>query len=1550
MRNTPTLISFFWLRHWLGVWLFLFSPPICEAASRNFSNTFFLPLAETAQEQDLKKAAHADSLRRLAYADKDIGAYEQALSKLEKAIPLYQSISYFRQLVECMSLQGKIYYKTDRLDFAMAKYERAIRILQDNNVEDPELEADCRYNYGYVLYLADRYNQAIEAFDAAKNLYEKIRSPKMAAACLKLKAHCYYDQEKYDFAAVVFGQAEERYQTISDDSTRGVCTYYLGLSYFGREQYQRSIQPFSEAMDLLDPRRPRSNPAIYADCLKFIASAHFKQEQYMPALQAYRQVRPLFRALEAWPDEAFCLMRIGNCYFVQPDYARAAAYFDSARVVYRRAESKDAKENEAVCAVNAGNALFNLGQYEEAVSRYLVAAPIDSVLGLQEHEAKVRQYLGDALANLGQYEKAHAEYMRAAALYAKLDNRLDLAKCYEGIADGYFSRELYNEALDYYARALNYFPFDNASASSRAWCFYRQARTLHLLEQCGQALLSYEQAEALYRSLENSSRTGESLYYAGDCHLALKQYGQARQKYDAALAALQTTGEAEKIGLAYRKLGNYYSDLNHSDEAIQNYESALSFYRQTDDLSGTAHCIFNLAKLLIEKNEFEKAKANYLEAQRLYQQAGDSAGVAGCNFGLGRQTFQQERYQEAQGYYETARQIYHALNDHSNEALCLLNLGSASFNLKDFRRALTLYLQSDSLFRRLDDNENTADCQIRITKTYLRFNPPELEKALSSANAALNRYRSISDPAGIANALVQIGGINLLRLEFASAKANFEEALAKYGSLPESLEKADCEVRLAKAEAGLGNYGEALKWLDKAQEIILKYDDKEALANYWFARGTVLYSTLRYEEALQNYANALTGYQKAKLDDAEADCRIQIANVYYDINQPDSAAYHYRNALSLTEKSGNEETQATSLMLLGNIYYDKKQYQEAKSYYDRALKMGMDQADYVLEISCRINLGNIKIQAQQIEPAAADYQQALDLARQHNFPIGEVIGYGNLASVYEKQAKYPQALDYLSRAETICQRYYFKRELRLVYTNKGVVLEKLERLNEATDAYIAAIKIIDQIGTGLRREHLLRSFFQDYAELYNHLILLLYQQNRLGEVMLYAEKMKSPESLQIFQEVIERSGNPALIAYFNEQAKNIMEARRRLERTAKLEMSDNTELWHETAKTIEGSFARIVQEAAKYGVNLEDIYRVGHFKNERIADDQAYVLYYPTAEALLIVVMTREGHRGIAVKIAQKELYAHIEAYRNEINRAIGNIRQTQRLPEIIDWNDPSLTPLLREAQALYDNLIAPIEPQIARKKAVTIVPSGTIYYLPVHALAKKRGDGDYEFVLERWRVSYLLAFRFGFAQPSFKPLPKENIFVFANSLGDLTEAEKAADEILNFVSSAQVFVRDQASEEQYKKLRQQYAILVLLNHCRLDPSNPQQTYIQLAGSSKDDGRLYFNEVQSYRCPSLELAILTACETAIGGNHNGAEILNMASAYSLAGARSIIATLWAIPEYSTKELMVHFYREFFEKQQSPLEALHQAQLSLMKDPRFKHPLFWGAFTFTGDLR
>ncbi|MDZ7311430.1 MAG: tetratricopeptide repeat protein [candidate division KSB1 bacterium] len=1475
-----------------------------------------------------------------------MGAYEQALSKLDLALALYQSIRYIRQAVDCMRLQGYIFSKIDRLDLALAKYEQAINLLRDNNIVDPKLEADCRYRYGYVLYRAEKYTQAIDALSAAQNLYETIRVPEMAASCLKLKAHCYYDQEQYDLASVVFAQAREQFKTLRDDSTKGICAYYLGRCYYWQENYETSIPYFSEAMAALAPAGSHANMTIYADCLRFLATIHFAQEHYAQALQEYLRARSFFQTLGAWPEQAQCLMKIGNCYFKQQNYERAAAYFDSAAAAYRQIDSG---ENEAACAVNASHALFNLGQYREAASRYRLAAQIDSALALHAAEAKARQSLGDALTNLLHYDAANAEYLRAVSLYSQLDQRTDLAQCYKDMANNYFDQKFYHDALDHYNRALNYFPLTSETALSRAWCLYRKARSLHLLEQYSQALLSYEQAEASYRATGDFPKTGESLNYAGDCHLALRQYSQARQKYEAALAIFLEVKDQEKICSAYRRLGRYYQLLNHPAEALQNYQNALSACRQTDHPYNVALCLHNIAELHAERNDFDKAQVNYREAQKLYQQARDSSGVAGCNFGLGQLAFNRKNYPEAQNYLEAARNIYHHLSEHSNEAVCLRYLGSISFNREDFRRALAFYMQSDSLFRHLHDPENIANCQIKIAKTYLRFTPPEVEKAFARNREALNLYRSINHPAGVAEALMQIGDLYLLRFDFTSARAYFEEALAQYGTLPESVDKADCEIHLAKAEAGLGNDEEAMRWLDKAHEFLVRYNDKEALANYWDARATVLYAMLRYEEALKADSIAISGYRQTGQIDAEADCRIQIANIYYDLNQPDSAADYYHGALRLAKKSGNEALQATCLLLLGNVSYDKEQYPEAQQYYEQAWSSAQGRSDYILQASCRINLGNLKIKAQQIEAAEQDYRQALELSQQHNYPKGEAVSYGNLGGAYVDQARYEQALDYFNRAETICDRYHFKRELRLVYTNKGVVLEKLERFNEAINAYIAAIGIIDQIGTGLSREHLLRSFFRDYAELYNHLILLLYQQNRLSEVMFYAEKMKSPESLQILQESIAQTGNPALIAEFNEHAKRILEARRRLTQTGKMEQTANTELWSEATETIESSFAKILAAAAKYGINLEDIYRVGHFTKEKIAGDQAYVLYYPTSEVLLIVVITSEGHRGVAVKIAQKVLFEQIQAYRNEIKKAVDDGQQGRFPQEIIDWNDPYLAPLMQQAQVLYDKLIAPIEPQIANKKSITIVPSGTIYYLPLHALAKKTAGGDYVFVQERWCVSYLPAFRFGFSLPTTGPLLRDKVFVFANSEGDLPGAESAAEEILKYVPDAQVFIRDQATEERYKQLCQQYSVLILLNHSRLDPVNPQKTCIRLARSAREDGQLYLSEVQNHPCPT-NLVILTACETAIGGNHTGAEIVNLASAFSLARAKSIIATLWPIPDVSTKELMLHFYRQFFEKQQSPLEALYQAQLSLMRDARFKHPLFWGAFTFIGDSR
>ena len=95
----------------------------------------------------------------------------------------------------------------------------------------------------------------------------------------------------------------------------------------------------------------------------------------------------------------------------------------------------------------------------------------------------------------------------------------------------------------------------------------------------------------------------------------------------------------------------------------------------------------------------------------------------------------------------------------------------------------------------------------------------------------------------------------------------------------------------------------------------------------------------------------------------------------------------------------------------------------------------------------------------------------------------------------------------------------------------------------------------------------------------------------------------------------------------------------------------------------------------------------------------------------------------------------------------------------------------------------------------------------------------------------------------------------------------------------------------------------------------------------------------------IELLILSACQTATGDNQAA---LGLAGVAVRSGARSTLATLWSIQDDSTAELMTHFYQALKTPKISKSEALRQAQLSLLRNPKYRHPFYWSAFVLVGN--
>jgi CHAT domain-containing protein len=119
------------------------------------------------------------------------------------------------------------------------------------------------------------------------------------------------------------------------------------------------------------------------------------------------------------------------------------------------------------------------------------------------------------------------------------------------------------------------------------------------------------------------------------------------------------------------------------------------------------------------------------------------------------------------------------------------------------------------------------------------------------------------------------------------------------------------------------------------------------------------------------------------------------------------------------------------------------------------------------------------------------------------------------------------------------------------------------------------------------------------------------------------------------------------------------------------------------------------------------------------------------------------------------------------------------------------------------------------------------------------------------------------------------------------------------------------------------------------------------------DGRLDVGQLNSFlqanelrRSDPIELLVLSACETASGDKRAA---LGLAGVAVRAGARSTVASLWSVDDAATAALMGRFYEEIASQKVTRAEALRQAQLSILNDPRFRrHPYFWAPFILLGN--
>ncbi|WP_459195211.1 CHAT domain-containing protein [Nostoc sp. FACHB-892] len=355
---------------------------------------------------------------------------------------------------------------------------------------------------------------------------------------------------------------------------------------------------------------------------------------------------------------------------------------------------------------------------------------------------------------------------------------------------------------------------------------------------------------------------------------------------------------------------------------------------------------------------------------------------------------------------------------------------------------------------------------------------------------------------------------------------------------------------------------------------------------------------------------------------------------------------------------------------------------------------------------------------------------------------------------------------------------------------------------------------------------------------------------------------------------------------------------------------------------------------------LDDFFREACLQGQRVALDQVVDKDNPTAAIFYPIILPDELQ--VIVKIPKQPL----QSYSNKISQANVDKLLVELRKNLVN---PTATKVVQtQAHQVYDWLLKPMESQLQKSGVNTLVfvLDGQLRNLPMAALY----DGK-QYLVEKYAVALSL----GLQLLDPKPLVQQQLRALTAGLTQPPPGFSEFAPLLAIKSEFEGITKAGVSttsllDGDFKKKNLEseigdtsFNIVHLATHGQFSSRLEDTFILDFDGqiNVKDFDTLFRSQGKSI----VELLVLSACQTATGDSR---ATLGLAGAAVRAGARSTIASLWQIDDQSTAMFVSAFYRELKSGKTTKAEAIHRAQLELLKHPNYKAPSFWSAYVLIGN--
>jgi CHAT domain-containing protein/predicted negative regulator of RcsB-dependent stress response len=924
----------------------------------------------------------------------------------------------------------------------------------------------------------------------------------------------------------------------------------------------------------------------------------------------------------------------------------------------------------------------------------------------------------------------------------------------------------------------------------------------------------------------------------------------------------------------------------------------------------------------------------YEEAISLFRAAGDPRGEAQAFQVLSLRSFVARDYQATINYLKQARPLWQRLGESEMEARALESMANALGRLGQTQEALNSLDEALSLRQALGDRSGKA--QVLIARGDIYDAMGEFQEALNDKEQALSIFRNINGRMeGEYYALCDLGHIYDELGEPQNTLVYYDQAL----NLARAHRERGLEFTLLSvigdAYAEAGDKHKAVEYYNKS--LILARGDRDdemwavrRLGEYYVAQG-------EYAKALRCFDRVLPYFHAQHKPVFEALSLYREGIAYHNLGQRQRALDALNQALSIWPFQNR--TRRKILQEIGSVYRDSGDNQKALEYYDKSLTESRATNDLQGEALALCGIAHAERVMQKLDYAQRNMEEALKIFESAR---GQIAGAESRSSYFAAVQK----------------EYEFYIDLLMQMHLHAAALQASERA---------------------RARSLLDMLAEAYVDIHQGADPKLLQRERILQQQLRARSKYQLELL---------TGPHA-----PEQADAVAR-----------ELQGLTAQYEETEAQIRTTSPRYAALTQPVPLDLEQI-------QQQVLDADTLLLEYSlgeersylwcvTASSLASFTLPKRAEIEQAARRVHELLTA-----RNTYLKGEGEPQKEAR-------SKRARTEYPADAARLSEMILGPLVSRFHYKRLL-IVTDGALQYIPFAALPLKKHKGKSQpgeplmvesEIVTAPSASIVAVLRRELAgkQPAVKavavladpvfdtqdsrvsmrpqlsearymsqldakhpdlPRDLQRSWEDVDSRGHgwkiprLVFSRREADAIVNNSphSSSLEAIDFQANRTTASSPElAQYRVVHFATHSMIDSRTPALSGIVLSLVDRrghpQDGFLRLWDIYNLHLP-VDLVVLSGCQTALGKRIDGEGLIGLTRGFMYAGAARVMASLWAVDDAATAELMAQFYQAMLKRDLAPAAALRAAQIYMWKQKRWQaDPYFWAAFQLQGEWK